>query len=399
MRRRDLLRLAAAGACPGSWTALASEPTQTPPSAASARALVLVELKGGNDGLNTLVPYADDAYYRLRPRLALRPDSVLVLDERLGLHPALKPLMPAWAAGEVAWVQGLGYDQPNRSHFRSIDIWETASDADAVLDVGWIARALPAHDSGVRPDVVILTGDDGVARGGGLRLISLRTPEQFARAVGRFGDDNHPSEPNAALAHIVAVRAAAQQAGATFEGRLRRVPDAPDGFPQSPLGRQLQQVVRMMMAGMEIPVYKVQIGSFDTHANQPARHERLLAQLAEALSAFRASMVRAGRWKQVLVLTYSEFGRRVAQNASLGTDHGTAAPQLVLGGQVKGGLYGTAPDLSRLDEQGDLCYTTDYRRLYTTVAERWWGLERHPWVGQFPAMEWVHDTRGAETDA
>lgn len=388
MRRRDLLRLAMFAAWPASGGAWAGASKRAASIQAPTRTLVLVELKGGNDGLNTLVPYADEAYYRLRPRLAIAADAVLALDERIGLHPALKPLMPAWSAGDLAWTQGVGYDHPSRSHFRSIDIWETATDADVVSEVGWIPQVLPAGASGAFPQLVILAGDDGIARGSGMQAISLWTPERFARTVARLGNRGPAHAHTEALSHIIAVRDAARQAGRTFEHMLTRLPDVPDKFPQSPLGRQLQQAARMLLAGMDIPVIKVQIGSFDTHSKQLARHERLLKQLAEALAAFREAMVAAGRWDQTLVVSYSEFGRQVRENGSFGTDHGTAAPHLAMGGRVKGGLYGLPPDLNNL-EQKDIRHTVEFRQLYATIAERWWRLERHPWRGRFPAMEWI----------
>lgn len=170
MRRRDLLRWAALAGVLPAWSPRANTAIPPAPAAGTARCLVLVELKGGNDGLNTLVPFTDPAYDRVRPRLAIARDRVLALDDRTGLHPALRPLMPAREAGELARVRGIGYAEPNRSHFRSMDIRETASDRDAVLETGWIARAGPGPATGALPDAVILGGDEGPARGGGLQV-------------------------------------------------------------------------------------------------------------------------------------------------------------------------------------------------------------------------------------
>ena len=386
MQRRDFLRWAAVGTMLPAWARGAEEVAAQPPR---PRSLVLVELKGGNDGLNTLVPHTDPDYYRLRPRLAIPADAVLALDDRLGLHPSLGPLLPAWQAGELAWVQGLGYNQPNRSHFRSIDIWETASDSDQVLEQGWLGRVMPARAPDALPDVVILGGDDGPAHGGPLRVITLKTPEQFAREAAGLRQSESTFAPTPALAHLHAVRAQVRQAASEVRQALKSSGETPLAFPRSPLGDQLREVTRMLLAGMAIPVFKVQIGSFDTHANQLVRHQRLLAQLAEALAAFRHALGTAGLWDQVLLMTYSEFGRRVAENGTGGTDHGTAAPHLVLGGRVKGGLYGEAPSLSALD-RGDLLYTTDYRRLYTTLAQGWWGSSPPSDLAErFPAMAWL----------
>ncbi len=390
MHRRDFLRLAGLSmALP--TVSMAAPPVASPQPTAPqhSRSLVLVELKGGNDGLNTLIPYADPQYARLRPNLAIAPARVLDLNDRLGLHPALRPLMPAWDAGELAWIQGVGYPRPNRSHFRSIDIWETGSDSDEVLEQGWLARALPIRAPGDLPDVVVLGGDDGPARGGDLRIITLESAERFVDDARRLQPlDAPPAHLTPALDHLLTVRAATQAAGAEFRRSIERLDTTPTPFPKSPIGRQLQEAARMLQAGMPIPVFKVQIGSFDTHANQLARHERLLAQLADALAAFRQTLRHTGHWDRVLVMSYSEFGRRPAENASGGTDHGTAAPHLVLGGRVKGGLYGEMPDLNAL-EQSDLRHTVDYRRLYDTVAARWWDHPPADIEAKSPETAWL----------
>lgn len=385
MHRRDLLKLAALAAClpHGVRGAPAQAPTPSSP-----RSLVLVELKGGNDGLNTLVPYSDPEYPRLRPKLAIAADQILRLDDRVGLHPALRPFTPAWDAGELAWIQGVGYAQPNRSHFRSMDIWDTASDSDEVLEGGWIARHLPPRSTVDLPDVLVLGGGDGPARGGALQIVSLQTPEQFAKDAQRLKPTDQPPQTTPALEHLLSVRASTRRTGAEFQASIAQLTAMPAVFPKTPLGGQLQQVARMLIAGMQIPVFKVQIGSFDTHANQLGRHQSLLTQLAEALAAFRRALSQTGNWDQVLVMSYSEFGRRAAENASAGTDHGAAAPHFVLGGQVKGGLYGEPPDLTEL-ARGDVRFTTDYRQLYATVAQRWWGIDDADWRARFPAMAWL----------
>jgi len=369
------------------WVNATEEPTAPLPARQS---LVLIELKGGNDGLNTVVPFADPEYFRLRPKLAIKRNQVLKLDEHLGLHPALEPLMPAWQDAELAWVLGVGYARPNRSHFRSIDIWETASNSEQVLHKGWIARSLPVPQQrpDALPDVVVLGGNDGPFQGGKLQVITLQRPELFARQAARLEAVQDSDRTPDALAHILAVRQSVSQAGIEFQHYLDNTlkQDTLD-FPKTALGRQLHQVARMLLAGMNIPVLKVRIGSFDTHNNQQSRHRQLLAQLAESLAVFRQTLRKAGLWDDVLIMSYSEFGRRAAENASQGTDHGTAAPHFILGGRVKGGLYGEQPGLRQL-EKGDLRHTVDYRRLYTTVAQRWWNTEVK-WQQRFPALDFI----------
>lgn len=390
MRRRELLL------CAGLSTLFLPARLAWPlaaPAAAAGRAergtLVLVELQGGNDGLNTLVPFAEPAYYEARPRLAVEREDVHPLDEGVGMSPALRALIPAWEAGELGWVQGVGYAQPNRSHFRSSDIWETASDSDEVLEDGWVVRAVPGSAPGDLPDVVVLGGEAGPARGGAMHVVRLSSPEKFAREASRLRELEAIATENPALAHILAVRQEIRAAAGKFEASLATLRPMATEFPKSGIGRQLEQVARMVLAGMEIPVFKVSLGSFDTHFRQRKRHDRLLAQLAEALAAFRTALMEGEAWDQVLVMSYSEFGRRVAENASGGTDHGTAAPHLVLGGKVRGGLYGKHPSLTDLDKRGDLRWTTDYRQLYTTVAQRWWGVEQPEWAERFPALDFL----------
>jgi uncharacterized protein (DUF1501 family) len=373
------------------WLPRLANGTEEPAATLLARkSLVLVELNGGNDGLNTVVPFVDPEYSRLRPKLAIQRNQVLKLDEHLGLHPALEPLMPAWQDAELAWVLGVGYAQPNRSHFRSIDIWETASDSEQVLHQGWVARSLPVpqQKQAALPDVVVLGGDDGPLQGGTLQVISLQKPESFTREAARLETAQASDRTPDALAHILAVRQAVSQAGIEFQHYLDNTlkQDTLD-FPKTALGQQLHQVARMLLAGMNIPVFKVRIGSFDTHNNQQSRHRQLLTQLAESLAVFRQTLRKAGLWNDVLIMSYSEFGRRAAENASQGTDHGTAAPHFILGGRVKGGLFGEQPSLHQL-EKGDLRHTVDYRQLYTTVAQRWWNTEVD-WQQRFPALDFI----------
>ena len=368
MQRRDFLKWTGLG------TMLASAPVAWWPGQAQAtttsKTLILVELKGGNDGLNTVVPYTDPDYYRLRPKLAIPKKEALPLSDSLGFNPALAPLMSAWEAEELAVISGVGYDKPNRSHFRSIDIWATASGADTFAQEGWVNAAARAR-GGVRgvEGVVIGRGDIGPLSGGDLRAVVMEQPEQFMRQAKRL--KKHAQTGHAALDHVLRVQGELIDAADVLARQLKGAPEPSATFPRAPLGRQLELAARLLLADVPLTVIKVSHDGFDTHANQRRKHDRLLGQLAESLSAFRASMVSAGRWSDVLVMTYSEFGRRVAQNGSNGTDHGTAAPHIMLGGAVKGGLFGQQPSL----DTKDLVHNVDYRSLYATVAKRWWGVD------------------------
>ncbi|MDH4155019.1 MAG: DUF1501 domain-containing protein [Nitrospira sp.] len=379
MTRRELLQLAATLPLmvfidPYPRQALAAS-TRSPQHARWDRVLILIELNGGNDGLNTLVPYGDARYYHMRPRLAIARERVLQLNEQIGLHYALAPLMPLWQQQELAWVQGVGYAEPNRSHFRSIEVWETGSDSRQIMDVGWIARLFannPPPSTLAADGIVLGRRDAGPLSGKTIRTIALEDPQQFLVQASRVSSPTRASS-NPALAHILQVQRELTHAAADFAQRLEQSPSLQASFPASPIGRQLQTAAQLLAAKIPVAVIKVSIGSFDTHANQLGHHERLLRELAEAIVAFRQAVREAGHWDRVLMMTYSEFGRRAGENASAGTDHGTAAPHFFLGGAVKGGLYGAAPSLMDLPE-GDLRYHIDYRSLYRTIITNWWDL-------------------------
>ncbi|MCC6140821.1 MAG: DUF1501 domain-containing protein [Nitrospira sp.] len=390
MRRRELLKFAAT--LPLLW--LAPRPFDlfaAPPAPVRGRwdrILVLVELHGGNDGLNTLVPYADERYYQARPRLAIPRERVLQLSPSVGLHYALEPLMGVWQGKELAIVQGVGYPDPNRSHFRSIEIWDTASASGQVLDEGWLARLFEAHPlpAEFAADGILLgQRDGGPLSGKTVRTIALNDPQQFLQQAGRVKPVEQ-SSPNRALAHILQVQRELTHAAGDLAARLQQAAPLHTTFPPSPIGRQLETAAQLLTAKVPVAVIKVSQTGFDTHAGQLGHHERLLKELAAGLVAFRLAMVQAGLWDRVLLMTYSEFGRRVGENASAGTDHGTAAPHLFLGGSVKGGLYGSAPSLSDLQE-GDLKYRVDYRSLYATVMQSWWEVAGPEIVGpDYPAI-------------
>jgi uncharacterized protein (DUF1501 family) len=374
LSRRDFLRLAGAvgvGTILPSWLPAPEEP-QAGSGPRYDRTLVLIELNGGNDGLNTVVPYADELYYRARPQLAIGRDTVLPLDEKLGLNPVLEPLMSAWREKDLAIALGVGYERPNRSHFRSIDIWNTGSESDEVADQGWVARAYAGSTAPtdlIAHGIVLGRNDMGPLAGTGCRSLLMNAPAQFLRQARKVGDVAD-SSPNPALQHILAVQDHIHDAASELERRLKTAPPLKTTFPKSAIGTQLETVARLVALGLTVPVFKLSHSGFDNHSNQRGNHDRLLGELAQALSAFRAALKAASRWDRVLVMTYAEFGRRVNQNASAGTDHGTAAPHFLLGGTVKGGFYGEQPQLDNL-AGGDLVHTLDFHDLQYTAARRW----------------------------
>ncbi len=343
------------------------------------RILLLVELKGGNDGLNTLVPYGDARYRELRPALGVARERVLPLDERVGLHDKLEPLMESWKARDFAILQGVGYPNPNRSHFRSIEIWDTASASSQTLSEGWIAQAFQgaAPPKAAAVDAIVVDTNALPLTGPALRTIVMQDAESFLRQADRMREQGGAADGgNPALRHLLVVRQEINAAAAGLSEKLRAAPAPAHAYSQdNGLGRQLDLATRLLAAGVPVMAIKVALGGFDTHANQAPTHERLLGILAAGLAALRKNLIAAGRWNDVVVMTYSEFGRRVRQNASGGTDHGTAAPQFVMGGGVRGGLYGAQPSLADLQD-GDLKHSVDFRSVFAAVAQGCWGLQR-----------------------
>jgi uncharacterized protein (DUF1501 family) len=340
------------------------------------RILLLVELKGGNDGLNTVIPYADPRYHQLRPGLGVARERTLQLDEHIGLHEKLAPLMESWKGGDLAIVQGVGYANPNRSHFRSIEIWDTASTASQTLSEGWVARAFDGHrlPHGVGVDSIVIDTNSLPMMGPELRTIVMQDAESFLRqATAMKGAAGLSDGGNPALRHLLAVRQEVNAAAAGLSDSLRAAQAPAHEYASGTLfGRQLDLATRVITAGVPVVAVKVALGGFDTHANQAPVHETLLSVLANGLATFRVNMIAAGRWDDVVLMTYSEFGRRAKQNASGGTDHGTSAPQFVMGGRVKGGLHGVQPSLGDLQD-GDLRHTIDFRDVYSTMARGCWG--------------------------
>jgi uncharacterized protein (DUF1501 family) len=370
MDRRDFLF--GAGALS---VALASR-TAFADQAAPQRVLLLVELKGGNDGMNTLIPYADPKYRELRPAIGVQRDKVIQLDEKVGLNQKLEPLMESWKARDLAIVQGVGYPYPNRSHFRSIEIWDTASTSSQTLSVGWVAQAFKtstlARGAGV--DSIVIDTNALPVTGPELRTIVMQDAENFLRAAQTVKDTSGLQDGgNPALRHLLDVRHEVNAAAVGLREKLHDSPAPAYAYQDPAFGRQLDLATRILMARVPVVAIKVSLNGFDTHANQVPTQERLLGILASDLAVLRKNLIAADLWKHVTVLTYSEFGRRARQNASGGTDHGTAAPHLVMGGSVKGGLHGAYPSLADLQD-GDLRYSVDFRTVFSTLAQGCWGV-------------------------
>ncbi|RAS37318.1 DUF1501 domain-containing protein [Paraburkholderia bryophila] len=347
--------------------------------------LILVELKGGNDGLNTVIPFADPAYYQLRKNIGIKREQGIQLDERTALHPSLQPLMPLWHSQQLAIVQGVSYAQPNLSHFRSIEIWDTASRSDQYLREGWLTRAFAQSPvpPGFAADGVVIGSAEMGPLANGARAIALVNPAQFVKA-SRLATPVSLHERNPELAHILdvendIVKAADRLRPTQGQAQLKTV------FPGGAFGSSIKTAMQVLAAGdtsqekpksgQGVAVIRLTLNGFDTHQNQPGQQAALLKQLAEGFASMKSALTELGRWDDTLVMTYAEFGRRPRENQSNGTDHGTVAPHFVMGGRVRGGLYGVPPVLARLDGNGNLPVGVDFRQIYATVLGPWWGLD------------------------
>ena len=356
------------------------------------RILVVVQLDGGNDGLNTLVPFEDARYYRLRPTLAIAPDKVLRLSATAGLHPSCAALHELYQEGHLAIVQNVGYPNPNRSHFRSTEIWETASGSGEFLADGWIGRYLdnacagqPAGDH----DPVAIHVSNGLPQS----FLGAHEHPTFGLLPGT-GNRRENEENRRLLEALVSRSGPAENDNAAYlqhtlmdslvtEKKVQQVlggyqPAAT--YPGNPFAASLRNVAALIASGLPTRVYFVSLSGFDTHSNQANQQANLLTTLSSGLAAFQKDLAQHHLDGQVTTMTFSEFGRRPGENESRGTDHGTAAPLFVMGARVKGGLHGTAPSLDLAPHQ-DLAFSTDFRGVYATLLERWLGSPAAPVVG------------------
>jgi uncharacterized protein (DUF1501 family) len=356
--------------------------------ATANRVLVVVQLDGGNDGLNTIVPFTDDNYRLRRPRLALPAASLHRLNDRIGLHPALTGLMRLHEDRQLAVVQSVGYPNPNRSHFESMAIWHTARPEPGRETPGWLARCIDQRFAAPGGDAPALHISESLLpqalHGGQRHVPSLASLEQFRRRLG-IPNDPAAAEQRAALDQVSSLQRGADgsllqfverstvltyASSARLEGVLNNQ-NAATGYPENfGLARRLRLIAQFIRAGLGTSIYYTQIGGFDTHANQFSTHSNLLLEVGSSLRSFLEDLNRMGEANRVLVLVFSEFGRRLAENASAGTDHGTAAPVLLMGPRVQPGIHGPDPNLQDL-EDGDPRHAIDFRRVYATVLDQW----------------------------
>jgi uncharacterized protein (DUF1501 family) len=363
----------------------------------SSKILVVVQLAGGNDGLNTVVPYGIGEYYQLRPNIAIQASEVLPLTNTIGLHPNMSALSDVYKQGKLAVALGVGYPNPNRSHFRSIEIWQTA-EPEKMASTGWLGRYLDATTSdgaskgNIFPAINVDSTLPKTLSGDRVIVPSVSDVNQF-----RFSTDAHYrvdkqqqidafnniyssfdlNRPSAQLLREVGLDA--MQASDYLLNVVKNYKSTVK-YPDNGFARGMKFIAQMIIAGVDARIYNVSLGGFDTHANQLRVQANLLKQFSDSLAAFQKDMETHGVDKDVMLFSFSEFGRRVAENGGRGTDHGTAEPIFIMGSAVKGGIYGDYPSLSNLD-QGDLKYGIDFRSLYATFLDRWLAVDSRQVLG------------------
>jgi len=362
---------------------------------ASDRTLIVVQMAGGNDGLNTVIPFSDPLYHQMRPTLSIADAKVLPIDTRLGLHPNLAPLKNLWDAGHLAIIEGVGYPNQSLSHFQAMDIWQTL-DLSGNGSQGWLGKLVSGWvDQDGHPFKAM---DIGVQTAQALSSISAPVPTLSTVNTYRLYPDpadtdngnarlqalmnlynSYPkTSPYAALLDTTALSAnegsrQLHEADAQYHAAVT--------YPTGPFAAGLKVLAEAIVQGLGLRVGYVTLGGFDTHANQQATHDMLMKTLADGLSAFYTDLAKHGKADNVVVMTWSEFGRRVEENGSQGTDHGTAAPMFVLGNPVNRGIFGEPASMSSLDTTGNLKYTTDFRSVYATVLDRWLGASSQDVLG------------------
>ncbi len=358
--------------------------------AMSDTVLIVCQLSGGNDGLNTVIPYADKLYYAARPSLGIAEDKALKLDEHNALHPSMGAVHELYKQGKVAIVQNVGYPKPNRSHFKSMEIWQTASPEDKYLD-GWLGRALDGAAGRGKLDPVVALGlstEQPVALKG--KVVSVPCFASLADVSNMVGDPDSERllrEIQGVDAMMGSNTRVVQQANksaldtvAILNKQLKGY--APTGtYGNDAFGQGFKQIAQLVATSPATRVVYFSAGGFDTHARQGDQHANLLKGFSDAVGAFQKEMEALGKADKVMVLVFSEFGRRVAENASLGTDHGAAAPMFLIGKRVKGGMHGPNPNLSDLSD-GDLKFTTDFRQVYAATLDQWVGGDSEMVLGQ-----------------
>jgi uncharacterized protein (DUF1501 family) len=342
------------------------------------KVLVVLQFSGGNDGLNTVIPIRNDIYYRERPVLAITKDKALLLNDEVGLHPSLTNLKALYDEGEMAILNNVGYPNPDRSHFRSMDIWQTASNSNEYLNSGWLGRYLDAQCSGCSKPTQVLEMDDMLSlalSGEQMKGIALRDPKRlyetsqdpFFKDILQAGMNEKTEDPTSYLYKVMSETVS----GADYIFQQSKLRPSTNVYPNSEIGKNLKTIASLISSDINTRVYYVSLGSFDTHVGQQAKQEKLFSDLNDAIKPFTDDLKANHRFQDVLLMSFSEFGRRVGENGSGGTDHGTANNMFLISGGLKNkGVLNEMPDLSNLTE-GDLIQQMDFKRVYATLLNKW----------------------------
>jgi uncharacterized protein (DUF1501 family) len=385
MQRRTFLSQTALTAV-GTWL-LPTFLTQGQPLSVNGKKLVVLQLSGGNDGLNTLVPFRNDVYYRLRPQLAIPASQLIRLNDEMGMNPALAGLQSIFSDGGLGLINQVGYPNPDRSHFRSMDIWQSASGSREYLNTGWIGRFLDARCRGNALPHEAIEVDDTLSlalKGAEVQGLAMAQPQRLLRQVQQPLVEAIAAGPamlNEDNLGYLYKTLASTVSSANYIQEKTRLKASQANYPNSALGKHFKTVSSMLLSGLETQVYYLSHTGFDTHAQQANRHTRVLQEMGDALAAFYGDLKSNGLHKDVLVLVFSEFGRRVAENGSRGTDHGTAGPMFLIGegmGRLQSHLV---PRLDDLDG-GDLRYQTDFRDVYAGILQQHLGCDYKTILGE-----------------
>jgi len=339
--------------------------------------LVIIQLSGGNDGLNTVIPFKNDVYYKNRPSISIPESTIIKLTDELGFNENLRPLKNLYDKGYLSIINNVGYPNPDRSHFRSTDIWQTASSSNEYLDTGWLGRYIEAYGktpySGIELDdslSLVMKGKtmNGIATKNPKVLYSnMQTP--YFKKVLEQQTNAHLSEHNLGYLYKTMIEA---KSSAKYIYETSNTYSSKQEYPNNPFGKQLKTTAEFINSHLSSKVYYVSMGGFDTHANQENRQKRLLNTYSESMEVFVKDLEQNDTFKDTLILTFSEFGRRLKQNAAAGTDHGAANNVFIIGKHLnKQGFYNEAPDLLNLDDNRDIKHTIDFRSIYATILDKW----------------------------
>ncbi|MFT5146785.1 MAG: hypothetical protein ACI9H1_001510 [Polaribacter sp.] len=339
--------------------------------------LVIVQLSGGNDGLNTIIPYTNDIYYKSRPNIAIAKNDCIKITDEFGINKNLAPLKNLYDKGYLSVINNVGYPNPIRSHFRSTDIWHTASDSNQYLNTGWLGRYIDIYGkkpySGIELDdslSLIMKGDvlKGIATKNPTSLYN-NTKTPYFKKVLDSQRDAHLSEHNLGYLYKTMIEA---KSSAKYIFETSKTYNSTLTYPNNPFGKQLKTTAQLINSSVESKVFYVSMGGFDTHVRQEKKQNKLLQTYSEAMDVFVKDLEQKDTFKDTLILTFSEFGRRVQQNAANGTDHGAANNVFIIGKNLKKqGFYNEAPNLIDLDKNGDIKYTVDFRSIYATILDKW----------------------------